>query len=93
MPLTVNERSPILVLLLRGRFKSHYIYMSKEKTIHELLHEIKIINEKIDMKIIRGKSYKKEAKRHKFLVAHLDILSRRTVRTPGLRVARSFSFA
>lgn len=67
--------------------------MSKEKTIHELLHEIKIINEKIDMKIIRGKSYKKEAKRHKFLVSHLDILSRRTTRTPGLRVARSFSFA
>ena len=66
--------------------------MSKEKTIHELLQEIRSINEKIDMKIIRGKSYKKEAKRYKFLVAHLDLLTRRT-RTPGLRVARSISFA
>lgn len=49
--------------------------MSKEKTIQELLREIKIINEKIDMKIIRGKAYKKEAKHHKFLVLHLNRLN------------------
>ena len=68
--------------------------MSKEKTIHELLQEIRHLNESIDLKIIRGKSYKKEAKRHKFLVSHLNLLSRRSaVRTPGLRVARGLSFA
>ena len=68
--------------------------MSKEKTIHELLQEIRSINEKIDLKIIRGKSYKKEAKRHRFLVSHLNLLSRRTeVRTPGLRVARTLAFS
>lgn len=67
--------------------------MSKEKTIHELLQEIRTINETIDLKIIRGKPYKKEAKRHKFLVSHLNLLSRRSTRTPGLSVARTFSFS
>lgn len=68
--------------------------MSKEKTIHELLQEIRSINEKIDMKIIRGKSYRKEAKHHKFLVAHLNLLTRHVpVRTSGMRVGRVLSFA
>ncbi len=49
--------------------------MSKEKTIQELHREIKVVNEKIDMKIIRGLSYKKEAKHHKFLVVHLSRLN------------------
>lgn len=49
--------------------------MSKEKTIQEILREIKTINEKIDMKIIHGKTYKKEAKHHKFLVLHLNRLN------------------
>lgn len=51
--------------------------MSKEKTIHELSQEINKLNEKIDLKIIRGKSYKKEAKHHKFLVMQLNRLSAR----------------
>lgn len=49
--------------------------MSKEQTIQELMREIRMINEKIDMKIIRGKPYKKEAKRHKFLVWNFNRLS------------------
>jgi hypothetical protein len=66
--------------------------MSKEKTIHELLQEIRTINETIDLKIIRGKSYKKEAKRHRFLVSHLNLLSQRSHRS-GMRVAGTLVFS
>lgn len=42
--------------------------------IREIEHEIRNLNVLIDIKIIRGESYKKESKRHRFLVAQLSHL-------------------
>ena len=42
------------------------------KTLINTIHaELDRINEAIDLKIIRGQSYAKEARRHKFLLSHL----------------------
>lgn len=42
------------------------------KTLINTIHtELDRINETIDLKIIRGQSYSKEARRHKFLLSHL----------------------
>ena len=51
--------------------------MSKEKLVKTLSSEIKEINEVIDMKVIRGLSYRTEAKRHKLLVRMLQDVNRR----------------
>ncbi len=45
--------------------------MSKSKLIKTIQSELDLINEQIDLKIIRGRSYQKEARRHKFLISHL----------------------
>lgn len=45
--------------------------MSKQKLITTIHTELEKINEQIDLKIIQGLEYKKEARRHKFLVSHL----------------------
>jgi hypothetical protein len=45
--------------------------MSKQKLITTIHTELEKINEQIDLKIIQGLEYKRESKRHKFLVAHL----------------------
>ncbi|MES2213440.1 MAG: hypothetical protein V4473_01195 [Patescibacteria group bacterium] len=42
-----------------------------EKTVRK---EIEILNEQIDLKIIKGLSYAREARRHKFLVTQLSTL-------------------
>lgn len=41
-----------------------------------LLRELSIVNEEIDRKILRGLSYARESKRHKFIIASLDNLRR-----------------
>ena len=61
--------------------------MSKEKLAKTLSSEIKEINEVIDMKVIRGLSYRTEAKRHKLLVRMLQDVNRR------IQLRGSWSFA
>ncbi len=45
--------------------------MSNNKLINTIHAEIDRINESIDLKIIKGQSYAREARRHKFLLSHL----------------------
>jgi hypothetical protein len=45
--------------------------MSKQKLITTIHTELEKINEQIDLKIIQGLEYKRESRRHKFLVSHL----------------------
>ncbi len=49
--------------------------MSKAKTVQIIRAEIKRLNEDIDMKIIRGLSYRNEARRHKSLISQLARLT------------------
>ena len=49
--------------------------MSKSQIIRSLRREIFKINTIIDQKIIEGRSYYIEARRHKFLVAQLQRLT------------------
>jgi len=51
--------------------------MSKHQIVKELRREIAKLNRIIDMAIIRGVSYRDEARRHKFLVAQLARLKPR----------------
>lgn len=52
--------------------------MSKQKLITTIHTELEKINEQIDLKIIQGLDYKRESKRHKFLVSHLTQVIRGT---------------
>jgi len=56
--------------------------MSKHATIKAIEYELDIINRQIDMKIITGRSYKKDALRHKYLLAQLR----------AIRARESFNF-
>ncbi len=49
--------------------------MSKYQTIRTIRAEIDKINQEIDLRIIKGVSYRKEALRHKFLMRQLGRLS------------------
>ena len=60
--------------------------MSKHQTIKTILHELDKLNQEIDIRIIRGVSYIREARRHKFLMAQLKRLS------PQRTMFGSFSF-
>lgn len=51
--------------------------MSKHQIVRELRREIRKINEKIDLRIIQGMSYREESRRHKFLVSQLARLQPR----------------
>lgn len=53
--------------------------MSKLELIREIQAELERLNMKIDRKIIRGAPYRKESRRHKFLTARLQDLSRITI--------------
>ncbi|OHA16567.1 MAG: hypothetical protein A3C79_01385 [Candidatus Taylorbacteria bacterium RIFCSPHIGHO2_02_FULL_45_28] len=48
--------------------------MSKHQAIKTIRMEIDRINQEIDLRIIKGVSYRREALRHKFLMAQLDRL-------------------
>ncbi len=56
--------------------------MSKHATIKAIEYELDIINRQIDMKIITGRTYKKDALRHKYLLAQLR----------AIRARESFNF-
>ncbi|MBU6231104.1 MAG: hypothetical protein KGI45_01040 [Patescibacteria group bacterium] len=51
--------------------------MSKHQAIRAIRVEIERLNQEIDLKIIRGASYRREALRHKTLMAQLARLSPR----------------
>ena len=50
--------------------------MSRTRLIEEIEKELDRLNAKIDLRIIKGLSYVKEARRHKFLVTQLKNLTR-----------------
>lgn len=50
--------------------------MSKYQLRKTIKKELRDLNWKIDMKIVRGLSYKTEARRHKFLVMQFNRLSK-----------------
>lgn len=51
--------------------------MSKHQVIRTLRQEIASINQDIDLRIIRGLSYRRQALRHRMLTAQLHRLTRR----------------
>lgn len=53
--------------------------MSQKQYLKILEKEIRNINQKIDLKIIRGENYKKEARDHKLLLRKIRLLSRRNL--------------
>jgi hypothetical protein len=57
--------------------------MSKTNLEREIKKEISQLNEVIDRKIIKGVSYAKEAKRHKFLVSQLNSIHRERAVSSG----------
>ncbi len=50
--------------------------MSRTRLIQEIEREIERLNNKIDLKIIKGRPYFQEARRHKFLVTQIENLTR-----------------
>ena len=50
--------------------------MSKQNLEKALRSELEILNDQIDRKIIRGLSYEREARRHKFLLSSIARLLR-----------------
>ena len=50
--------------------------MSKKTLMRTISEELEYINQKIDMKVIKGISYKAEARRHKLLVSMLQDVKR-----------------
>jgi hypothetical protein len=61
--------------------------MSKHQAIRTIRMEIHRLNQEIDLRIIKGVSYRREALRHKFLMAQLARLS------PRKSIFSLFSFA
>lgn len=62
--------------------------MSEIKLLKTIDRELCQINEKIDMKIIQGVPYKKEARQHKLLVSMLhDLRTKKYPYTPFMRFA------
>jgi hypothetical protein len=48
--------------------------MSKYQLSKMVRRELQVLNEMIDLKIVRGLPYKKEASRHKFLLRRLSAI-------------------
>ena len=64
--------------------------MSKQNLEKALRRELEVINDIIDQKIIKGLSYGREARRHKFLLSSIANL-RRATRTHSGWFSKSFS--
>ncbi|MEK7576864.1 MAG: hypothetical protein AAB482_04205 [Patescibacteria group bacterium] len=62
--------------------------MSTSQYKNVILTELEKLNDRIDLKILRGKSYHTEARRHKSLLTQLNQIERVTKRAP----VRFFSF-
>lgn len=63
--------------------------MSKQNLEKVLRRELEVLNDVIDHKIIRGLSYAKEARRHKFILNNLSDIRR--AQTGSGWFGRSFS--
>ncbi|MFO0718498.1 MAG: hypothetical protein U0522_00505 [Candidatus Paceibacterota bacterium] len=61
--------------------------MSKNRMLYSIHDELKRLNDQIDLKIIKGQSYSKEAKAHKRLRSQLSQMRR------SAWLTRSFGFA
>ena len=61
--------------------------MSKHQALRAIKNEIKRLNQEIDIRIIKGLSYKDLSKRHKLLMSQLNSI------TSHSWFARSFSFS
>jgi hypothetical protein len=61
--------------------------MSKNQLAHSISVELRKLNEVIDMKIIRGLSYRAEARRHKHLLTKLNQANRQRSFFSGLSFA------
>ncbi len=61
--------------------------MSKHQVLRTIKDEIKRLNHEIDLRIIKGMSYKEQSRRHKFLMSQLNTL----VRSRPSWFGRSFS--
>ena len=68
--------------------------MSKHQAIRAIRTEIERLNREIDLRIIKGLSYRREALRHKFLMAELAKASRSQISWFGksLRFVSTFMF-
>lgn len=64
--------------------------MSKQNLEKALRGELEVINDAIDRKIIKGLSYAREARRHKFLLSNIASLRRASVARSGW-FSKSFS--
>lgn len=65
--------------------------MSKQQLEKALRRELTLLNKQIDEKIIRGLSYTREARRHKYIVSSLDSI-RRSRQSWMMRALRPLSF-
>ena len=65
--------------------------MSKQNLERELKKELEIVNDIIDRKIIRGLSYTREAKRHRFILSSLENIRRNKISSHWM--VRSLGFA
>jgi hypothetical protein len=67
--------------------------MSKQQAIRVIRSEIARLNQQIDLKIIRGVSYRREALRHKSLMSQLARLEpRRSIFARSLQFVSMFMF-
>jgi folate-dependent phosphoribosylglycinamide formyltransferase PurN len=57
--------------------------MSKYRFVREVKRELKQLNADIDLLIIKGRSYRHLAQRHKFLTKELRSLNSRSIIMPG----------
>ena len=63
--------------MLDGELSFTYtVFMSTQKLTKVIESELERLNETIDIKIIQGQPYKKEARQHKFLLTQFAILKR-----------------
>lgn len=66
--------------------------MSKQNLEKSFRKELEILNDQIDQKIIKGLSYAKESRRHKFILQSLTNLRRKEESSSGW-FSKSFSLA
>lgn len=65
--------------------------MSKQNLEKILRDELEVLNDVIDHKIIKGLSYTREAKRHKFILSSLASIRRNKIKSHWM--VRSLGFA
>ena len=65
--------------------------MSKQTLEKTLKRELEILNDVIDHKIIKGQSYAREARRHKFILSQLSDIRRYKLKSHWM--FRSLGFA